>query len=73
MKLFFIICDASEGQISKRTTSKPEVLVLMSRHLGFMIHLASHTVGNSFSEFFGIKNRGIAVGILQLRCIEAEI
>ena len=53
IKLFFIICDASERQIS----------MFVIRHLGFLTNLASHTVEISFSEFSAYENKGIAVGI----------
>ena len=52
IKLFFIMCDASGRQKSEMATHQREILMFVSRHLGFLTYLASHTVQNSFSEFF---------------------
>ena len=61
IRLFSIICDASERQKSKMVTPQQEILMFVSRHLGFLTYLASHTVNyNSFSEFFAFENMGIA-------------
>ena len=47
--------------------------MFVSRHLGFLTYRASHTIKNSSNEFFVLENMGIAFGILQLRCIQAEM
>ena len=54
-------------------THQQEILMFVSRHLGFLTYHGSHTIKNSSNEFFVLENMGIAVGILQLRCIQAEI
>ena len=50
-----------------------EILMFVSRHLGLLTYRASHTIKNSSNEFFVLENMGIAVGSLQLRCIQAEM
>ena len=72
-KLFFIICDASGRQKSKMATHQQEILMFVSRHLGFLTWPASHTVKTSFIEFYALENMGIAVGNEQLYCIPTEI
>ena len=73
-KLFFIICDACGSQKSQMATHQQEILMFESRHLGFLTYRASYTVKNSFNElFFVLENMGIAVGIWQLWCIQAEM
>ena len=57
----------------KMANPQQEILMFVSRHLGFLTYPLSHTVRNSFCEFFVFENMGIAVGILQLHCIKAEI
>ena len=45
-----------------------------SRHVGFLAYIACITLcKNSFIQFFALENMGIAVEIVQLRCIQAEI
>ena len=63
-KLFFIICYASGGQKSKMATHQQEILMFVSRHFGFLTYHASHTIKNSFNEFFILENIDTAVGIL---------
>ena len=63
-KLFFIMCDASGRQKSKMATHQQDILMFVSRHLGFLTHHAVHTLKNIFNEFFVLENIGIAVGIL---------
>ena len=41
--------------------------------LDFRLSIASHNIGNSFNEFVDLENMGIAVGIVQLCCIQFEI
>ena len=41
MKLFFILFDASGRQKSKMATHKQEILMFVSRHVGFLTWLAS--------------------------------
>ena len=67
------MCDASERQKFKMATHQQEILMFVRRHLGFLTYLASHTIKNSSNEFFVLENMGIAFGILQLRCIQAEM
>ena len=66
------MCDANGRQTIKMTTHQQEILMFVSRHLEFS-DSASHTVKNSFNKFFTFANMGIAVKIMQLRCIQAEI
>ena len=55
--LFFIMYDASGRQKSKMTTHQQEILLFVSRHLGFLTHRASHTVENyNFNEFFVLES-----------------
>ena len=51
-------------QKSKMATHQQELLMMVSGQLGFLTYRASHTVKNSFNEFFVLGNIGIAVGIL---------
>ena len=67
------MCDASGRQKSKMATHQQEILMFESRHLRFLTYRASYTVENSSNEFFALENLGIAVEILQLRCIQAEM
>ena len=46
---------------------------LLAAILDFWLPLASHSIGNIFSEFLNLENMGVAVGIFQLCCIHAEI
>ena len=41
-----------------------EILMFVSRHLGLLTQLASHTVEISFNEFFAFENMTIASGIV---------
>ena len=63
-KPFLILCDVSGSRKSKMATHQQEILMFVSRRLGFLIYRASHTVENSFNEFFVFENIGVAVGIL---------
>ena len=67
------MCDASGRQKSEMATHQQEILMFETRHFGFLIYRASHTIKNSSNEFFVLENMGIAVGILQLQCIKAEM
>ena len=55
--------DASGRQKYKMATHQQEILMFVSRHLGFLTYRASHTVKNSFNDFFSLENMDIAVGI----------
>ena len=41
--------------------------------LDFRLQLASDSMEKSFFEFIDLENMGVAFGILQLCCIQAEI
>ena len=58
------MCETSGRQKSKMATHQQEILMFVSRHLGFMTYRASQSVKNSFNEFFVLENIGFAVGIL---------
>ena len=67
------MCHEKERQKPKMAAHKQEILMFASRHLRFLTYLAIHNVENSFTEFLDLENMGIAVGIMQLRCLQAEI
>ena len=53
----------AEGRNPRWATHQQEILMFVSRHLGFLTYRASHTIKNSSNEFFVLENMGITVGI----------
>ena len=64
------MCDACEKQKFKIAAHTQEILMFASRLLTLF---ALDNVENSFTEFLDLENMGIAVGIMQLSCIQAEM
>ena len=54
-------------------THQQEILLSEGRHIGCLTHRTLHTIKNSSNEFFVLENMGIAVGILQSRCIQTAM
>ena len=68
MKQFSSMCDACEKQKFNIAARTQEILIFASRLLTLLA-----IIENSFTEFLDLENMGIAVGIMQLRCIQTEM
>ena len=49
------------------------IYLLLAAILILLLPLASHNMGNSYIEFIDLQNMGVAVRIVQLCFIQAEI
>ena len=70
---FSILSNASRDQKFKMAAQKQQIVTEWASILNFLFQITSHNVANSFIELLDLAKIDRRAGIVQLRCIKAEI